>query len=246
MLTENRPLVASDVIPMVLIMSNSKLGLRMTTFIHARLAVATLIVVALALFASSPTNAIDSGERRLEISSPAANTVAIAGKAISVVIKGSAANFPKGAVVLGEGGIGPSSIAALSGGVATIDVSIPASIAPGTYHLTALATDAHGVLTSSEAVPISVEREGLVSRLDVNPMEFFADRLGDSRRLTIIAKSRDGTSHDVTESQLLRVTSANTSIVSVQGTVVTATGHGKTTLSVSYQNWSVEIPATVP
>ncbi len=213
--------------------------------IYTRLAVGSLFAGALASSQPLPVYAVDSDKGRLVIYLPTANAVAIAGKTISVVVKGSAALFPKGVTVFGEGSIGGVSIVPLSGDSATVLVSIPPSTAPGNYRLTALAPDASGALVQSLPVQISVERDELVSRLDVSPSNFFAEQLGESRNLTIIAMSRDGTSHDVTESKRLRVISANTAVATVQGTVVSAAGHGTTKLSVSYQNWSVEVPVTV-
>jgi hypothetical protein len=97
----------------------------------------SLVAIALVLVCSSTSSA----QNTLQITSPADGTVVTPGQVISVVVAPSAgSSFPSGIGILGDvplGGAGPALTPPFS-----FSLTIPPSITPGRYTITAVARDA--------------------------------------------------------------------------------------------------------
>lgn len=183
----------------------------------------------------------------LVITSPTNGTVVAPGKTITVSVTIKSGTYPNGVGVVGGQDGGPAVMAGpLSGSPMSFSVTIPSNAISGSYTITALGTDSTGTVDSSAAITLDVEQTGTPVSLRVDPPSMHFAYLGESLPLIIIGVYADGSWHGLSHSSKLKITSANTTIATVNGGSVTGAGVGNTTLHVAYGGLTATVAVYVP
>jgi hypothetical protein len=186
---------------------------------------------------------------QLRITAPAAGTVVNPGQTVPVSVSSpTGTSFSKVAVVGGDP-LGSSSIA--TSVPAQLSISVPASISPGTYMLTAMGRTSAGTLVQSPTILVDVERPDMPTGIVADPAPIFFRSAGQQAPVQISATFSDGSVLEVTRSSLVAYTSSNVNVATVdKNGVVTAVAKGGASITATYtqgaQNVHVAVPVTVP
>jgi trimeric autotransporter adhesin len=105
-------------------------------------------------------------------------------------------------------------------------LTIPNTIAPGAYHLTAVGENTAGAV-QSVPIAIHVERQGTPRVLTAGPESIQFQAIGDTVSIIVTGTYSDGAVLDVTRSSMTSYTSSNTNVATVNSSgTVTAVGPG--------------------
>ena len=110
-------------------------------------------------------------------------------------------------------------------------LSIPSTVPPGSYNLTAFGTSPSGEVESSP-IAIDVETQFLPTSMSVSPTVLTLHTVGDHYPIHVMGTFNDGTVLDVTRSSRLAYSSSNTKVATVDSSGITAVGAGQASIVV--------------
>ncbi len=184
----------------------------------------------------------------IEIVAPVAGATFQAGQTIQLSVRAApdlAASRP-GVAVLGDGGLGGTTVRGrplLKG-----SITIPASLKPGRYKLTAVARGFADKLVSSAPVFVQIEQppSALLSLLPPPPPMVF-EAIGEQLPLRILGNAASGGPINLTGSQNLTLTASDLSVATVApNAMVTAAGLGQASVRAALNGGSgVIVPIMV-
>ncbi|HUJ33231.1 MAG TPA: Ig-like domain-containing protein [Candidatus Acidoferrum sp.] len=184
----------------------------------------------------------------LQITSPSPGTVVKPGQKITVSISSpSNATFSQ-AIVLGDDGIGGSSLVASV--PAQVSLTIPTKTGLGPHALTASGATSNQVVFSFPVV-VDVERTDLPQALSPSMSTLIFSAQGDQFPLDVDATFSDGSYLDARASSYISYASSNTSVATVDAKgIVTSVAQGSATVTATYtlggQSVQVSVPVSVP
>jgi hypothetical protein len=185
------------------------------------------------LLAASPCFA-----QTIAITAPSNGTIVYPGDTISVVTSSSVP-------VLSVKGSGPLPQATPTSAPNTYQLSVPATVTPGIYYLSAVG-GSQGNLVFANRITIQVERSDVPTSIRSVPQGISFDEIGDSVPLQIYGEFANG-EVDVTYSSYMSYTSGNEQIANVgTGGAVSAVGAGCTSVTAAYRGVSASIPVIIP
>jgi hypothetical protein len=124
-------------------------------------------------------------------------------------------------------------------------LAIPAGVAPGIYHLTAVGISPNG-LVESDPFAISIERPDDPVQILVDPTYLTFRTAGDQVPLRVVGLYADGTQARLTASARTAYSSLDATVAVVNATgIVTAVGPGQTKISIKTPKASLRVPAQV-
>jgi hypothetical protein len=211
----------------------------------------SIVVIAISLptLASYPLRAARQSPPQIQITSPVAGTVVSPNQTVSVSVSSpTGTSFSKVAVIAEDPLISSSIAVSLP---AQLTITVPATISPGTYMLTAMGTTTAGNVTQSTTVLIDVERPDMPTSISVNPSKLLFRSSGQRAPLGVSATFPDGSTLEVTRSSNLGYISSNTSVAAVdKNGIVKAVAKGSASITATYsrgtQNVSTTLQVTVP
>lgn len=186
----------------------------------------------------------DAQSTPLIITSPANATAVTPGQSLPVTVTVAAGSGLSAVAILGQDPLGAAG--PLAGSPVTLYLTIPTTTSPGTYSITAAAVNASGVLVTSLPVTVDVEPTETAAAILVQPTSVNLRFVGDVLPLSVIGTLTGGLQSDLRGSSQLVTTSENTSVATVQGALITATGAGQTRIDVQYGANLVKVLVTVP
>jgi len=210
------------------------------------------ILALLAAFVAIPSGAQQS---LLRIVSPGAGTVARPGQTITIAVTADV-SVEKLALIgqhpLGVGmvlaGAAPGIIARGQGESRPVQfqVRIPAGTQPGTYRVTAVGRIASGDV-ESEALTIDVEKSEEPVRIWAEPSAIQFERVGDQIPVRVLGAFAGQSNEELTKSSKTAFISADPRVATVTANgMVTAVGHGRTTIQARTPSSDYSIPVRVP
>ena len=173
------------------------------------------------------------GLTALQITSPASDTIFNPGGTIAVTVVSPSNLAITQLAVVGQGPIGVSGLA--TSVPAQLSISIPASIAPRFYALSAIGTTGSPPGVQSAPITIDVERPDMPVSLSATQSGLTFESQGESSPVQILGTFSDGSTLDVTGSSYVSYATNDSTIASVDATgIVTAIGAGNTWISATY------------
>ena len=181
----------------------------------------------------------------LQITAPVSNSVVTEGQTVTITVSADPS-----VQVLGVITQSPLPEVQSTSSSTQFTLTVPATVPPGLYNLTAIGTNAAGAVNSLP-VAVDVERQYAPVGIAAGPTSLYLKSVGDQFPLQVIGTFSDGSTLDVTHSTLMTYTSNNTQVASVNSSgMVTAVGPGQTTILVragvvlgySYDGIMVQIP----
>ena len=126
-------------------------------------------------------------------------------------------------------------------------VEIPRDIqSTGSCGITAIGVLPDQML-DSDPISIDIERPDPPLRLETQLRALFFDSIGDAGNLIVYGKFADGSKVDLTYSSLTKYKSGSQAIVKIDNNgLATATGAGKTSITVENNGAKVLVPVSVP
>ena len=208
----------------------------------------------LILIVASTVTPARAQESRVRIISPTAGTVVHPGETIRIAVAADA-SIEKIALIgehpLGVGqvlsGAAPGIIGRGQGESRPVEymLRVPASIQPGTYHLTAIGRLAGGDVESA-ATTIDVEKSDEPLKIWAEPARIQFTAIGERIPLRVLGEFADQSNEELTRSSRTTFTSANSRVATVgEDGMIVATGVGKTTIQVRTGSSDYTIPVRV-
>jgi hypothetical protein len=184
----------------------------------------SLIVVAIQLLAAITASA---QQTLLQITGPASNSLATEGQTITITV--TADPSVQNLYVIAQGPL-PDVQATSSSNEFTL--TLPTTIPPGLYNLTAVGTNASGDVESAP-LAIDVEPQFYPASISAQPSTLTLNSVGDQFPVRIVGNFNDGSTLDVTHSTRVTYTSNNTQVATVSSSgMITAVGPGRTAIIV--------------
>jgi hypothetical protein len=192
---------------------------------------------------ASPSSA-QQGQPALQITSPANGSILNPGQTLSVTVASPAGLTLTNVMVMGELQLGL--VGSGTSVPATVSTTIPATISPGQYMLTAMGLTSAGQVVQSATILIGVERPDSPVSLLADPVRILPQSQGQRQPLRISATFSDGAILDVTGSTNMAYSSSNTSVATVNANgTVTAVGTGAAIITAAYGQGTSSLLATV-
>lgn len=210
-------------------------------------------VMALALIGLI-TVASSAQETSLRILSPASGVVARPGQAVTITV--SASSAVEKLVLIGQHPLGMARPAfnGTAGMVAQGQgeghplqflLTIPNTIQPGTYRVTALGRTSDGVVESN-ALVLDVERSDQPTRIWAEPSIIQFAHLGDRIPVRVLGAFADGSHVELTRSSNTTFASADPRVAAITaGGMVTAVEEGRTSILVRTPSADYSVPVRV-
>ena len=178
----------------------------------------------------------------LQITSPTDGTIVFAGESVTVTVAASGGVFQQ-VYIVGYEPIGVTQ--PLAAPPYQFTISIPDSIPPGEYLLTAHGYTAPGHGARSESVHIVVERPAGPISLRAEPSLLHLS-LGHKGYLRVVGVFGDGSTTDLTKSSRTMYTSDHVDVATVQAQgIVTAVAPGTARIIIANGKAKIEVPVTV-
>ena len=217
---------------------------KLNCFVVATLALSTGLIVARSF----------AQESLVRILSPASGLVVKPGQTVTAAV--SADPAVQKLVLVGQHPLGMARLA--SDGAAGIVASgqgeghpqqflltIPTTIQPGTYRVTAVGRTPDGVVESN-ALVLDVERPDQPTRIWAEPSIIQLTHLGDQIPLRVLGIFADGSREELTRSSKTTFASADPRVASITaGGMATAVGKGRTSIVVRMPSVDYSIPVRV-
>ncbi len=189
----------------------------------------------------------------LRITSPGSGSVVHPGDTVTISV--SADYSVEKLALIGQHPLGVGQV--LSGGAGIIArgqgemrplqfvLRVPKEIQPGIYHVTAIGRTSGGDV-ESEALTLDVEKTQEPSRIWAEPALLQFTRTGDSIPVRVLGAFAEGPNEELTRSTKTTFTSADPRVATVSSSgMVTAVGHGKTTIQVHTPSSDFSVPVRV-
>lgn len=200
--------------------------------------ISCLIVVLTLGFGLLCATAAHSQQSPLQITSPANNGLATEGTSLTITVSADP-SVQNVYVITGS----PLPDAQNTSTANQFTLTLPTTIPPGHYNLTAVGTNASG-LVESAPVAIDVEPQYL-GAISMVPTVLTLNSVGDQYPLHVIGTYSNGTTLDVTQSTQLSFSSYNTQIATASSSgIITAVAAGQTYIIVQ-ENGSTAAAAYV-
>jgi IPT/TIG domain/Bacterial Ig-like domain (group 2) len=198
-----------------------------------------IIVSMLALLPSMFVAKVGQAQQPLlQITAPASGALATEGTTVTITVSADPSVQNVGVIAQN-----PLPFPQATTTVNQFTMTLPTTIAPGFYNLTAVGTNASGDVESAPAA-IDVEPQFL-GAISVNPTVLTLNSVGDQYPLHVIGTYSNGTTLDVTHSTQLAYSSFNTQIATVSSSgMITAVAAGRTYIVVQ-ENGSTAAAAYV-
>ena len=193
-------------------------------------------------------------QEQLRILSPASGLVVRPGQTVTIAV--SADSAVQKLVLTGQHPLGMARLAS-DGGAGTVAqgqgeghplqflLTIPTTIQPGTYRVSAIGTTSSGT-SQSKALILDVERPDKPTRIWAEPSIIQFTHVGDQIPLRVLGAFADGSQAELTRSSNTKFTSSDSRIASitVRG-MVTAVGEGKISILVRTPSADYSVPVRV-
>ena len=179
------------------------------------------------------------------ITSPVSGATVTAGEPLTISVTFVPGTYPNGLVIFAPDPLGVAGLQAVVGSTASFSLPIPATTPPGSYAITAFATDSNSSVVSS-TFTVDVERSDLPTALSISPVAALLKTVGATLPLTVLATFSGNVQIDVTQSSSLAITSENPNVVTIQNGILVAVGSGQTKVDVVYGSARATLAVTVP
>ncbi len=181
----------------------------------------------------------------LQITSPPDGTIVSPGQTVTVAVTPASGIVFTQIIAAAENPIGFSSVATSS--PFQMYLTIPSSITPGIYHITALGSTGLGSPVESASVAVDVERPDTPSLLTSQVPKITFDSQGEQLPLEIDATFGDGTVLEVTSSTNMTYSVQGSRVASVDSMgIITAISPGATAITANYTQNSKSLQLTIP
>ncbi|HXN46578.1 MAG TPA: Ig-like domain-containing protein [Bryobacteraceae bacterium] len=194
--------------------------------------------------------AASTSAQTLRITSPADGAIVHAGQTLTVVVTVLGGGFPEGVGLVasssqGMGGWGCTQV--LLAPPYVFKMPIPADVPSRPYTLSAMGAIAPGETVDSNKVPIHIEAPATPVKLKNELPTLGLAYVGEKSPLLVTAIFADGSRTAVTDSSLTTYVSDNAAVATVdKDGIVTATGPGKASITITNAGVSTTVPVTVP
>lgn len=181
----------------------------------------------------------------IRIISPASGSTVYAGQLIPVSVYVSPGTDCSGGVaLLTEQPLQANGI--ITKGPYTFQVTVPATVTPRQYSLTAICKVSNGSTVSSSRSQVEVALATGSVHLSVDPASLTFRYIGEPLTLNVVGQFSDGATVDVGEMLDAKITSDNPSVATVSGPgTIVAAGSGSANIVIQYAGQSLTVPVTV-
>jgi hypothetical protein len=214
----------------------------------------SIAAVSLFFIASTASLPCFAQQSPLRILSPVSGLVVQPGQTVTINVAADASVQKLILTALRPLGMGQLGMGNASGAVAQgrgeanpipFLLTIPNTIRPGIYHVTAIGVTPTGTV-ESDPLALDVERTDNPIRIWAEPSSIQFAHVGDRIPLRVLGEFADGSQNDLTRSSKTKFTSADTSVASVTSDgMVTAVAEGKASILMQTPSADYTIPVRV-